>query len=124
MKYLLDSNILIAIGEATSEKLLARLRQADEDDLVTSSIAFGEVLHGSTRGKPPPVEALERIMEDIAILPFDSAAARAYASLPFERGSYDRLIAAHALALGFTMVTNDLRHFSAVPGLTVENWTI
>ena len=44
--------------------------------------------------------------------------------LPFKRGSYDRLIAAHALSLGLTVVTGNTKHFADVPGLKVENWTV
>ena len=57
------------------------------------------------------------------LLPFDEAAVRAYAALPFRRGSFDRLIAAHALALDLTLVTSNVRDFADIPGLLVENWT-
>ena len=44
--------------------------------------------------------------------------------LPFKRGSFDRLIGAHALSLGLTLITANQRHFADMPGLKVENWTI
>ncbi len=60
-------------------------------------------------------------------MPFDDAAACAYAGairlMGVERASFDRLIAAHALSLDCTLITNNLRHFSKVPGLKTENWT-
>jgi tRNA(fMet)-specific endonuclease VapC len=56
-------------------------------------------------------------------LPFDDAAARAYARMPFRRGRFDRLLAAHALSLDATVVTNNLSDFADIPGLKVEDWT-
>jgi tRNA(fMet)-specific endonuclease VapC len=124
MKYLLDSNILIALGLDANRALAIRAADCDEGDLVTSVIAYAEVLHGSVRGKPPSFVGLEALIEEVAVMPFDYSAARAYATLPFRRASYDHLIAAHALALGLTVVTDNNADFADVPGLKVENWTI
>ena len=44
--------------------------------------------------------------------------------LPFKRARFDRLLAAHALSLGVTIITNNESDFADVPGLTVENWTL
>lgn len=123
MKYLLNSNIIIAAILGSSETLRARLAACDEGDLVTSAIVYAEVAHGSSHGKPPPpLNVLDAALQDIAVLPFDAAAGLAYASLPFVRASYDRLIAAHALSLDLTLVSHNVRHFSDMPGLRVENW--
>jgi tRNA(fMet)-specific endonuclease VapC len=124
MKYLLDSNILIAIGLATNEVVRARVGQCDQGDMVTSAIAYAEVVHGSVSGKPSPFDQLQLLVEEIPVMPFDEKAGRFYASLPFERGSYDRLIAAHALSLDLIVVTHNEKHFADVPGLKVENWTV
>lgn len=124
MKYLLDSNILIALGLDSNEGVTTAASKCDEGDLVTSVIAYAEVAHGSVRGKPPTFVGLEKLIEEVPLLPFDYAAARAYATLPFKRASYDRLIAAHALSLGLIVVTDNKRHFADVPGLKVENWTV
>jgi tRNA(fMet)-specific endonuclease VapC len=63
----------------------------------------------------------------LAVHDFGRAAAESYARLagtmPCRRHSFDRLIAAHALALDMTLVTNNTRHFADIPGLRVENWT-
>lgn len=124
MKYLLDSNIIIVAMLAASDPLRDRMAACDEDDLVTSAMAYAEVAHGSRHGKPPPIPLLDRFLRAIPVLPFDAAAANAYAALPFVRASYDRLIAAHALSLGLTVVTGNERDFADVPGLSVENWTL
>jgi tRNA(fMet)-specific endonuclease VapC len=124
MKYLLDSNILIALGLDANDSVSAKAAACDFDDLVTSSIVYAEVVHGSVRGKPPSFVGLELLIEEVPVMPFDYAAARAYATIKFRRASYDHLIAAHALSLGLTLVTDNEKHFADVPGLRVENWTV
>lgn len=123
MNYLLDANIVILVlsGHPTA---VTRLATCDIGDVAISAIAFAEVALGSARGKPPPPEVLNAFLGQIMLLPFDEAAARTYAHLPFKRGSYDRLIAAHALSLELTLVTNNEADFADVPRLKVENWTI
>ena len=123
MKYLLDSNIIIAAALASGDLLRQRLAMGDADDFVTSAIVYAEVVHGSIRGKPPAFVALQALIEEIPVLPFDQLAARSYAALPFQRASYDRLIAAHTLALGLILVTDNVKHYADVSGLRVENWT-
>ncbi|MGH6785879.1 MAG: type II toxin-antitoxin system VapC family toxin [Novosphingobium sp.] len=120
---MLDSNMVITVALALDDKVRDRMALHDKDDFVTSSIAFAEVLHGSVQGKPPSVEGLMVLIEEVPVLPFDESAAQAYASIPFERGSCDRLIGAHALSLGLTVITANTKHFADVPGLNVENWT-
>lgn len=124
MKFLLDSNIIIAAIDGASLSLREHLGRCDEGDLVTSAIVYAEVAHGSRHGKPPPLSILDAFLEDIPVLPFDEAAGKAYGGLPFVRASYDRLIAAHALSLGLTVVTGNVGHFADLPDLRVENWVI
>lgn len=124
MKYLLDSNTLIAVALGVNEGLRAKVAASDADDLVTSAIAYAEIVHGSAKGLPPPMEKLALLIEEVPVLPFDEKAGLAYATLPFKRASYDRLIAAHALSLGLIVVTDNEADFADVPGLVVENWTV
>ena len=123
MKYLLDSSIIIKLTTGQGEALRQRAAQCFEEEMVTSAVAMAEVLYGSANEKPPPLAQLEHFMSLVRILDFDLEAARAYAALPFKRASYDRLIAAHALSLGLTVVTGNVKHFADVPGLKVENWS-
>lgn len=122
MKFMLDSNVVIAIALATGETIRKRMSQRDEGDFVMSAITYAEVIHGSQRGKPPLIPELAKLVRAVPVVPFDADAARTYALLPFERASYDRLIAAHAIALDLMLITADERHFSQIPGLKVENW--
>lgn len=124
MKYLLDANACILLLAGALPALNARVLECDEGELGVSSIAFAEVALGSRNGKLPPMEMLDRFLEDVELLSFDEAAARVYATLPFRRASFDRLIAAHAIALNLTLVTNHERDFAGIPGLKVENWSV
>lgn len=122
-QFLIDSNIAIYILEDARGAPALRIESMPVDSVVTSAIVYGEVM----RGIPPEEEQARRsadaLFQIIRPLPFDVEAASAYCRLPFKRASFDRLIAAHALSLGLTLVTNNQPDFSYVPGLKVENWT-
>lgn len=124
MKYLLDSNIIIYLTMNSNRNVVQRAAECDEGDLVTSAVAYAEVAYGSFNEQPPAFEQLQAFVEEVPVLDFDYKAALAYATLPFRRGSYDRLIAAHALSHGLIVVTHNEKHFADVPGLRVENWTL
>lgn len=124
MKYLLDSNVIIALVMNDDEGVVRRASECEAGDMVTSAIAYAEVVYGSVNSKPPAVEQLRAFVEEVPVLDFDFKAAQAYATLPFRRASYDRLIAAHALSHGLIVVTDNEADFADVPGLVVENWTL
>ena len=118
--YLLDTNICIYVLNNPRMVVLDRLNDCDLGSLVTSAIVYAEVMVGAAlRGAADRAAAL---FDQVPPQPFDQAAGLAYASLPFRRGSLDRLIAAHAIALDLTLVTNNERDFADIPGLRVENW--
>lgn len=121
-RYLFDSNSCIYVIEGLSEPLRSRVEQCDPNEIVTSAIVFAEVGRGVDPSDPKAIANFQRLFEVIPVLPFDEAAARAYSLVPFQRGRFDRLIAAHALALGLTVVTSNTSDFSDVSGLKVENW--
>lgn len=124
MRYLLDSNTIIALVMNANDGVVRRAAECDAGDMVTSAIAYAEVAYGAVRGKPPAHEQLQDFVEEVPVLDFDYKAALAYATLPFRRVSYDRLIAAHALSHDLIVVTDNVAHFADVPGLKVENWTL
>ena len=122
--FLLDANMVIyAMGDADGP-VARRIADCELGSLFVSAISFAEVALGTQAQRPPPPEALEAFVTAIPILPFDEAAARAYAQLPFKRARFDRLLAAHALSIGAVIVTNNEADFADVPGLRVENWTL
>ena len=122
MRFMIDSNVVIAVALAAGEAVRRKMAEYDEGDFAISAIAYAEVVHGTVRGRPPVEAALRIFVEEVPVLPFDIAAANAYAALPFKRASYDHLIAAHALSLGATLVTDNEKHFACLPGLKVDNW--
>ena len=122
--FLLDSNICIHIlGDANSAAAL-RLGKCRPGEAAASAVAFAEVVRGVPLNDPAAMRALNAFFRIVPVLSFDEAAARCYGSIPFKRGKFDRLIAAHALALNATFVTSNVRDFRDVPGLKVEDWTI
>lgn len=121
-KYLIDANLCINLLEGRSEAAAGRLAACDVGQVVTSAVVYAEVTIGAEQqGK---VESAMAFFAQIPVLSFDESAARVYSRLPFKRGSYDRLIAAHALALGLTVVTSNLDDFKDVPGLQAADWTL
>lgn len=128
--YLLDTNICIDFVDGRSDVAMRRVEREFRNGLAISSITAGELLVGA-RNSSDPVEDARRVEAFVRVMrshDFDEAAARSYARIAkqigVERKSFDRLIAAHALALGYVLVTNNTKHFADVPGLKVENWTI
>ena len=115
--------VIYAMGDADGP-VARRIADCELGSLFVSAISFAEVALGTQAQRPPPPEALEAFVTAIPILPFDEAAARAYAQLPFKRARFDRLLAAHALSIGAVIVTNNEADFADVPGLRVENWTL
>lgn len=130
MKFLLDTNICIYIINARPPHVLERFRREVIGDIGISAItaaelAYGVAKSGSTRNRA----ALEKFLAPLDIAPFDEAAFWRYGEVraDLERrgqpiGSLDTLIAAHALALGATLVSNNQAEFTRVKGLRVENW--
>ena len=124
MKYMLDTNVVVALTVDEDQAVVRRAAECDVGDMVTSSIVLAEVAFGTERGDPPAMDLLRAFVEEVPVLDFDYKAALAYAQLPFKRASFDRLIAAHALSHGLIVVTGNEKDFADVPGLMVENWTV
>ena len=124
MRYLLDTNIIVALTINEDENVMRRAADCDAGEMVTSSIALAEVALGTEQGQPPTMDVLRAFVEEVPVLDFDYKAALAYAMLPFKRASFDRLIAAHALSHDLIIVTRNEKDFADVPGLKVENWTV
>jgi len=121
--HLLDTNSCIYLIGRTSFRLAARLESCAAGSVGISAIVSAELWKGFAAASEGQQQTFGRFLKLFPVVPFDDAAARAYAKVPFRRGKLDRLIAAHALALGATLITNNVRDFADVPGLKVENWT-
>lgn len=127
---LLDTNICIDVINAKPPAVLQRFREYRIGEIgicsvVATELAYGVAKSGSTRNR----QALEMFLAPLMILPFDEDAIWSYGDLRAElmrKGtpidSLDTMIAAHALSLRCTLVTNNTREFAKVPGLALENW--
>ena len=120
--FLLDTNIAIYAMRGEPDVLRSRMSECAEGSVFVSTISLSEIAVGYGEGvmTAPDVQAL---LGQVGAVPFDARAAAVYGTLPFKRARFDRLIAAHALALGLTLVTNDERDFADIPDLKLENWT-
>jgi tRNA(fMet)-specific endonuclease VapC len=123
-RFLIDANSAIYALSGAFPAMKARFEACEPGDISISAISFAEIALGSHIGRPPLPETLNSFVAGVPILPFDGPAAREYARLPFKRARFDRLLAAHALSIGATIITNNEADFADVPGLKVENWTI
>ena len=128
--YLLDTNILSDLVRNPQGVVAARIAQIGDDAIRTSIIVAAELRFGAAKkGSERLTLQLERILSAIDIQPFDAPADAAYARLRVQLeaagapiGGNDVLIAAHALATDCTLVTDNVREFTRVGGLRVENW--
>lgn len=123
-RYLIDADCAIYAMTARYDSLRTRLMACAPGDVAISAVSFAEIALGSEQGRAPSPEVLDAFLAAIPLLPFDEAAARAYALLPFKRARFDRLLAAHALSLEVTIITNNEADFADVPALKIENWTV
>jgi tRNA(fMet)-specific endonuclease VapC len=127
--FLLDTNICIDFVDGRSAIAQQRVREHHAQGLDVSAITAAELLVGPKSSDDPvgDRQKVQIFLSLVTVHDFDGRAAEAYADLVrdfgIKRSSFDRLIAAHAIALGKTLVTNNERHFAGVPGLIVENWT-
>jgi tRNA(fMet)-specific endonuclease VapC len=127
---LLDTNICIYIINRRPIAVFDRFEGLKVGQVAISSITGAELSFGVEKsGSPRNRQALDKFLAPLEILAFDEAAMRAYGSLRSHLegqgtpiGSMDMLIAAHALALDATLITNNTREFERVPGLALENW--
>ena len=133
MKYLLDTCIIAALlnREQGHERLEQRIAGAPRGSLQISAITAVEVWIGLARPRTPRGKSrlFEALLRQMRVLAFDEAAARqAFAVRRYleqtgqEIGRMDPLIAAQAITVGAVCVTDNLRHFIRIPGLTIENW--
>ena len=131
MSYMLDTNICIYAIKHKPEKVFQELQKHDPSEICISSITYAELVHGVE--KSAAVErnrlALSMLLANIEILDFDVDAANCYGKIRADLekrgtpiGPLDMMIAGHAQSLGYTVVTNNVKEFSRVINLEIENW--
>ena len=131
MPYMLDTNICIHLIAGDSPTVTARFQRARVGDVVMSVMTHAELSHGVERYSGPlrtqAANSLRQLASRVPVLPFDTHASAAYGVITAavrdrRRDTLDRLIAAHAIAVGAVLVTNKEADFRDYPGLQVVNW--
>ncbi len=131
MKFMLDTNICIYLIKRRPQSVIERFASVSIGEIGISVITLAELRYGATKSNHPKRnhEALELFTSPLQVAEFDSAATIAHGRIrtALERkgqpiGAMDLLIAAHAVSLGVNLITNNVKEFSRVPGLTLKNW--
>lgn len=131
MKYMLDTNICIYAIKNKPKQVFMRLQEHDPSDICISAVTYAELVHGVEKSRSVAKNrlALAVLLANIEIMSFDSYAAEGYGEVRAQLekagtpiGPLDTMIAGHAKALNYTVVTNNIREFERVDGLNVENW--
>jgi len=129
--YLLDTDICIYIMNQRPKHVFRRFTREPFGTIGVSSISVAELSYGMAKSARPDknLDVLEEFLYPLTLHNFDPQAARAYGGVraSLERqgtpiGANDLFIAAHALSLNATLVSNNLREFSIISDLRVENW--
>jgi tRNA(fMet)-specific endonuclease VapC len=131
IRYLLDANIVIYIRQKNPAAVLHRFSQLRPGEAGISVIAYGELTYGAMKSsrRESALAQLRELSKALSAVPLPELAAETYGSIRADLstrgemiGNNDLWIAAHALASGLTLVTNNEKEFRRVRGLKVQNW--
>ena len=128
-QYMLDTDT-VSFALRGQGRVATRLLEHRPSELCISSITLAELRYGAeTRRSRGLHRLISTFVDAIEIMPFDQSAASRFATVAAALarrgepvGTFDTLMAAHALSLRLTFVTNNTRHFARVAGLATENW--
>jgi tRNA(fMet)-specific endonuclease VapC len=132
MEYLLDTNICIYIIKKKPAEVFDKFKNLTIGDVGISSITLAELQYGieKSSNSVKNKEALEKFLTPIEVIDFGYDATVEYGKIRSELerkgvpiGPLDMLIAAHAMSLDVTLVTNNVREFERIPELKIDNWT-
>lgn len=130
MRYMLDTNICIYLTQRHPPQVLKRLEALAQGSVVMSVVTYAELRAGleiQTAHRQQDERVLALLTSRIPVLAFTATDAESFGVLRAavrdrSRDTMDRLIAAHAVSAGVTLVTNNEADFKDYPGLVVENW--
>lgn len=130
MRYLLDTNIVSDLVRNPRGRVAEHVRSVGEAQICTSIIVAAELRYGARKRASPRLTArLEAVLNALDILPVKAPADAVYGALRARLeqtgkpiGGNDLLIAAHTIALGFTIVTDNEGEFRRIDRLPLENW--
>ncbi len=133
MTHLLDTCICVFLIRRKLPDVRSRFESYALGSIGISSVTESELRHGAEKSSDPAGNHrhLDHMLLTLPVLSYDTHCAAHYGEIRarLERvgtpiGSMDLMIAAHAQSLGLTLVTNNTREFSRVPGLTLEDWSL
>ncbi len=131
MEYFLDTNICIYIIKKSPESIIKKFKSLRMGAIGISTITLAELRFGVANSlhKQKNQAALDEFISPIETVPFDDLAANHYGEIRSELqkkgipiGPLDMMIAAHAMSLNVTLVTNNTKEFNRIAQLKVENW--
>jgi tRNA(fMet)-specific endonuclease VapC len=131
MKLMLDTNICIYIIKQKPVTVLKRFLEYQIGDIGISSITLSELRYGVAKSthQEKNSKALDEFIIPLEVVSFDEDAAHVYGTIraTLEKtgtpiGAMDMLIAAHAISLGISLVTNNTREFVRIPVLNIIDW--
>ena len=131
MRFMLDTNTCVDLIRQRSEPILRRMKGSRPEDLCVSSVTLSELEYGAAKSTNPGRNrlALAEFLSALSVMPYNDAVAPVYGRVRAELeregtpiGPLDTMIAAHAVCLGLTLVTDNEREFRRVSGLRVQNW--
>lgn len=133
MKYMLDTNICIAIIRNKPADAIKKLTSHRPGDVGVSVVTAAELVHGAQKSSQTEnnMAALDQFLLPLEVADFDQGAAISYGQIRADLekkgtpiGSMDMMIAAHALSLAAVLVTNNTEEFQRVPKLKIEDWLV
>jgi tRNA(fMet)-specific endonuclease VapC len=130
MRYLFDTNVVSDLVRHPQGRIREHIREVGEAQVCTSIIVAAELRYGAAKlGSPRLAKQLEAVLGALDVLPFEVPADTAYGQIRTRLeqigrpiGGNDLLIAAQAVALGYTIVTDNEGEFARIDGLLRENW--
>jgi tRNA(fMet)-specific endonuclease VapC len=131
VRFLIDTNTVIYIRKAQPSSVLGAFRKLRRGEAAISIVTYGELQYGVAKAANPATarDLLTRIVEMLPVLGLPKEAGEFYGTIRADLekrgrsiGNNDLWIAAHAMANGLTLVTNNEKEFRRVPGLKIENW--
>ena len=133
IKYMLDTNIIVYTLNKRSDTVISNMLNHEPEEICISAVTMAELEYGIFHSSKPERNrmALMMFLAEISIIPFDSKAAYDYGKIRHDLQAKveliranDLLIAAQAKSMGITLVTHNIREFSRVKNLQIEDWCI
>lgn len=130
MRFLLDTNIVSDLVRNPQGRAARRIGEVGDTQVCTSIVVAAELRYGAVKkGSPRLTAQLEAVLRALDVLPFEAPADATYGVLRTRLeqagqpiGSNDLLIGAHAMTLGCTLVSDNMREFVRIDGLRCQNW--